>query len=249
MDGGTARERRVEQRTEGRHRGARRGVRAALAVATTIVALAGAGWSARPAGALAAGVFEPTPVPTATATPAPTAWSGPVGAPAPATAPPAPAASPAPAPRTLALTAGSNEFTVETAALDVTNLAFSGTQTVTSGTVSLTVLRFTADSAVLNGMTREDPCFSGGAATQHWKVEHVVPATATASLSGAVTLLATSLAYTLPGGATVTYDATNLPPVGVLLASGTLAAVQITATSLIATSAVVQQLSTQVTTC
>ncbi len=154
-----------------------------------------------------------------------------------------------PAARLLAQTPGSREFTVEATTMAVTNLAFTGTASVASGSVTLTVLRFTADSAVLSGLVQSDPCVTSAAVTQHWKAVHSTPASATTTLTGPVILLATSLSYTPVGGTTVTFDSTALPPVGVLVPTGALPQVQITATSLVAAQAVVQQLTTQVTTC
>jgi hypothetical protein len=211
-------------------------------------------------------VPEPTPTATATASATPSDSAAPLSSapaattaatPAPSSAPtaspsPSPTATPTPAataPRLLSPAPGSNEFTVESPAMDVTNLAFVGTQTVTSGGASLTVLQFTADAATLNGLTLSDPCFTSAAVTQRWKVVHSVPAGSTAVLSGGVTLLATSLSFTPLGGSTVTYDATTLPAVGVLVPAGTLPGVQITATSLTAPSTDTHQLHIEVTTC
>ncbi len=194
-----------------------------------------------------------TPVPptTPTATPAPTSTPVPTAA-APSHPVPKPAAPnprpPAAVPKLLSPTAGSMEFTLASTAMTVSNLAFAGTSPVNSGTASLTVLHFTADSASLAGFTEKEPCqFSAGGTT--WHVVHSMPAAQTATLGGPITLLATSLSYTPPAGPTVTFDATNLPPVGVLVPTGTLPQVELTATSLIAASMAAPQLSVSVATC
>lgn len=118
----------------------------------------------------------------------------------------------------------------------VTNLAYAGTQQVTSGSVTLTELRFTADQILATGLTLTQSCFTHPAVTQSFKVTEAVANGVTATLAGPITLLATSLSYTPAGGPTVTFDATTLPPAGVLVASGSLPVVQITATDLIAAS-------------
>jgi len=152
------------------------------------------------------------------------------------------------APRLLTPTAGSHEFTLTSPAMSVSNLAFAGTSTVASGTATLTVLQFTAGSVSLAGFSERDPCLnSAGGST--WQLIHDVPGSATATLAGPVTLLATSLSYTPPGGPTVTFDAATLPPVGVLLPAGTLPQEELTATSLTAASMTAAQLSLQVGAC
>jgi hypothetical protein len=152
-------------------------------------------------------------------------------------------------PRLLSTTAGSNEFTVQASSMDVTNLAFTGAQTVTSGTATLTVLRFTADGAVLTGLVQSDPCVTSTGVAQHWRVVESTPSTGTTTLTGPVALLATSLSFTPTGGPTVTFDAATLPPVGVLVPAGTLPQVEITATSLVAAAASAHNLTTVVVTC
>jgi hypothetical protein len=150
-------------------------------------------------------------------------------------------------PRLLTPAPGSREFTLATPALTVTDLAFAGISTVTSGTATLTVLRFTAGSASLSGFTESEPCISGTGGA--WHLTHSVPGAATASFSGPVTLDATSFSYTPSGGPTVTFDAANLPPLGTLVGSGTLPSVEITATSLTAAAMTAAQLSVSVSAC
>lgn len=147
------------------------------------------------------------------------------------------------------VTPGSQEFTVATGAMQVTNLMFTGTSTVTSGTATLTVLRFTADSLSLSGFTMQGPCLALPPSTSTWRVVEAEPAGSTATLTGPITLLATSLGYTPPSLPTVTYDAATLPPVGILLPAGTLPQVEITATSLIAATLTAPQLSTTASAC
>lgn len=153
------------------------------------------------------------------------------------------------APKLLSPTPGSLEFTLASGAMTVTNLTFTGTATITSGTATLTVLHFTADSVSLAGFTQQQPCLSTPPSPTTWRVVETVPAGATAVLSGPVHLAATSLSYTPPSLPAVTYDAGNLPALGVLLAAGTLPAVQITATSLTAATLTAPQLSASIATC
>lgn len=131
---------------------------------------------------------------------------------------------------------GSAEFTAVSPSLAVTNLAYTGTVLATSGTVTFTALRFTADQLDASGLTITDPCVTNPALTTSFKVTQTVASTDTATIAGPVVLLATSLSFTPAGGPTVTYDTTTPPTVGVLVASGTLPQVEITAADLTAAS-------------
>lgn len=177
----------------------------------------------------------PTPTTSPLATIEPSPSQPPTALPSPSPHPPVPPTRPV-SPRLLSPTAGSHEFTIASPSMAVTNLAYVGTQQVTSGSVTLTELQFTADQIQSTGLTLIQSCFTHSAITQSFKVTETVPATVTAVLTGPITLLATSLSYTPTGGPTVTFDATALPPVGVLVPAGTLPVVQITATDLTAAS-------------
>ncbi len=175
------------------------------------------------------------PVPGQTSSPAPPSAASPSPGAAPG-APATPGGAGGPhrsSPAIVAATPGSNEFTLASPVIDVVNLAYVGATTISSGSIaSLPVLEFTATSLTLSSggaspaLTLQAPCTTQN--TMSLSQLSTVPAAATASFSGGVTLYVTSIDFTYLGTPSSLVAAT--PP----LSFGPIASGQLTAVAMVA---------------
>jgi hypothetical protein len=208
----------------------------------------------------------PSPVPTAAPTATPVAGGPPAPAPRPSpsprpvgeptaspspggTASAGPSAGPsAPSPR-VAVTPGSNEFTVAIPVMDVADLAYAGPTTIASGTVAdLAVLEFTASSLTLSSaspstpaLSMESPCtIQNGMSLAQLST---VPGTSTGSLSGSVVLYVTSIDF-IYLGTPYSLSAASPPVSFPSIASGQLTGVSMVAARIAAASTSLPNLQT-----